>query len=96
MLAEIALVQRKREEAEQEVTLAFAAIGDTEVPLAEWRVHATAEQLADQRHRKTQAQTHWQRSKAGALRLADSLAQDDPLRQTFLARPLITEILQRG
>jgi len=96
MLANVAVAQRKWGEAEQEVRHALSVLESGGAPLAEWRVHAMAAQLADQCHRKTQAQTHWQRSKAGVLRLADSLAQGDPLRQTFLAQPLITEILQRN
>jgi tetratricopeptide (TPR) repeat protein len=96
MLAEIALVQRRQEDAEQEVTLAFAVLDGVEAPLAEWRVHTTAARLAEQRRRKDQARTHWERSKAVVLRLADSLDQDNALRQTFLACPAVQEVLQGG
>jgi len=94
MLADTALAQRKLDEAEQEVTLALSALDGGEAPLAEWRVSATAARVAERRHRKAQARSYWQRSKAVVLRLADSLAQDDPLRQTFLRQPAVRAVLR--
>jgi tetratricopeptide (TPR) repeat protein len=96
LLAEIAVAQRKWEEAETALTQAIAVLAGAEAPLAEWRVYVTAARVADLRRRKAQARGYWEHSQSVLLRLADSLEQDDPLRQTFLAQPLVTEILQRG
>jgi hypothetical protein len=92
----VALAQRKWENAEHEVTMALAALEGVEAPLAEWRVYATAAQIAEQRRRKTQAQTYWEHSKAVLLRLADSLEHNDPLRQTFLMQPTVKTIVERS
>ncbi len=96
LLAEIAIAQRKWEEAETALAQAMAVLAGAEAPLAEWRVYATAARVADLHRRKAQARRHWKHSKAVLLRLADSLEHDDPLRQTFLTQPLVMEIMQRG
>ena len=96
LLAEIALAQSKWEEAEKAVTQAIVVLDGVEAPLAEWRVYATAARFAEQRRQHAQARARWNRSKSVLLRLAESLEQDDPLRQTFLTQPVVQEILQRG
>ncbi len=96
LLAAIALEQRNWDEAEQEVRRSLSLLEGIEAPLAEWRVCATAAQLATQRRRQAQARSYWERSKVVLLRLANALAQHDALRQTFLAQPLVTKILQRS
>jgi DNA-binding winged helix-turn-helix (wHTH) protein/tetratricopeptide (TPR) repeat protein len=93
MLAETAMAQREWEEAEKAVTLALAGLDGVEAPLAEWRVAATAAQLAEQRRRKAEARRYWSRSASVIQRLADSFERGDPLRQTFLTQPLVQKVL---
>ncbi len=96
LLAEVALAQRKWEDAEHEVAIAFAALEGVEAPLAEWRVYASAARIAEQRRRKAQARTYWEHSKVVLLRLADSFEHNDPLRQTFLMQPTVKTIVERS
>ena len=55
------------------------------MPLAAWRVYATAAQLYEQRGRSTEAKQYWTRSAAVRTRLADSLGNALELRQSLLA-----------
>lgn len=95
MLAEIALAQRKWEDAATALTQAITVLDGADAPLAEWRVYATAARIAEQRRCEAQARRHWEHSKSMLLRLTDSLEQDDPLRRTFLAQPVVEDIVQR-
>jgi len=64
-----------------------------EVPLAAWRVSATAAALYAGRGNSVAAAHHRAHSRATILSLANSLAPEEPLRTTFLSAPAVTEIL---
>jgi hypothetical protein len=96
MLAEIALTQRKWDEAEREVAHALAALEGAEAPLAEWRVYATAALLHAQRRRNAEADRYWTRSAAVLQRLADSLEDEVELRHALLAHPSVRVIFHRA
>jgi DNA-binding winged helix-turn-helix (wHTH) protein/tetratricopeptide (TPR) repeat protein len=67
-----------------------------EVPLAAWRVHATAAVLDDRRGNVESALRHRELSRATILRIANSLAPEHPLRITFLSAAPIATILRGG
>src|SRR5262249_2581714 len=84
-LAEIAMATRGYGEAGNEVSRALAAIEGAKVPLAEWRVRATAAQLYELLGRSTEAADHRRRSAETLNHLAGSLSDTDRLRQSLLA-----------
>ncbi len=84
-LAEIALAERNWDQAEAELSQALAMLEGNEVPLAEWRVYATAARLHQRRRRKAQAERHRAHSRAVLHRLADSLGDETSLRQHMLS-----------
>jgi DNA-binding winged helix-turn-helix (wHTH) protein/tetratricopeptide (TPR) repeat protein len=87
MLAEVAMAERNWDQAEAEIGRALAVLEGVEAPLAEWRVYATAAQLHERQGRKAEADSFWAQGVAVLNRLADSLKDTDPLRQSLLARP---------
>jgi hypothetical protein len=64
-----------------------------EVPLARWRVHATAAELYRRTKSSDLSKHHLALSRQTIMKLADSLLADEPLRQTFLSAPMIRRIL---
>jgi DNA-binding winged helix-turn-helix (wHTH) protein/tetratricopeptide (TPR) repeat protein len=64
-----------------------------EVPLARWRVHATAAELYRRTKSRDLSRHHLALSRQTIMKLADSLLADEPLRQTFLSAPKIRRIL---
>jgi hypothetical protein len=64
-----------------------------EVPLAAWRVHATASQVYRYSGDRDLAEYHLALSRETIMKLANSLPAEEPLRQTFLSAPAIRKIL---
>jgi hypothetical protein len=64
-----------------------------EVPVAAWRVHATAAALYARLGRSDVAAQHRTLSRATILHLAQSLPTEAPLRHTFLASPAVGQVL---
>ncbi|MGO9241481.1 MAG: ATP-binding protein [Bryobacteraceae bacterium] len=65
-----------------------------ELPLAEWRVHATAFELYQDSRDRDLAERHQAHSRGTIVKLANSLAPDDPLRDTFLTATRVSKILK--
>ncbi|MGH8625999.1 MAG: hypothetical protein ACREYC_12265, partial [Gammaproteobacteria bacterium] len=55
------------------------------LPLAAWRVHATAAKLCERQGRRSEAEGFRQQSRAVIQELADSLDASDPLRESLIA-----------
>jgi hypothetical protein len=91
--ARIAMAVNQPQQARDFITNALTTMNGFEVPLAEWRVHATATELSELRGDRVAANHHRERSRATILRLANSLPEDDPLRLTFLSAPRISTIV---
>ena len=85
VLAKIALAEQQWEQAESELSQALAVLEGAEVPLAAWRVYATAAQFYEHRGRSIEARQYWTRSTAVRTQLADSLGNALELRQSLLA-----------
>jgi DNA-binding winged helix-turn-helix (wHTH) protein/tetratricopeptide (TPR) repeat protein len=95
-LAEAALAQRDVAGARRELSEALHAIDGYEVPLAEWRVYATAARTDLARGRRVTADAYWTRSAAVLDRLAASLKDDADLHRSFLAQPAVQTVLRHG
>ena len=74
------------------VTKALAAIEGFDVPLAAWRVHATAAMLLESLD-PASAERHWTLSRSTIERIADSLPSDGPLRRTFLSAQPVARVV---
>jgi hypothetical protein len=68
---------------------------DFEVPLAAWRVHATAAACAERAGNRRAARRHRELSRATILELAESLPAEGPLRSTFLSAQAVRVVLDR-
>jgi hypothetical protein len=66
-----------------------------EVPLAAWRVHATAAHIEEESGKLESARFHRDLSRATILQLANSLSEQEPLREIFLSAPAVAQILNR-
>jgi len=64
-----------------------------EVPLAGWRVHATAAEVSQRAEDTESSQRHREISRVAILKLANSLTPEDSLRKTFLSALSVTKIL---
>jgi hypothetical protein len=87
--------------AEEFVSKALSAIEGFEAPLAAWRVHGTAADLYARAGngdsaRHPAAGHHRELSRATILKLANSLAAEELLRQIFLSAPMVRNIIGDG
>ena len=78
------------------ITGALSRMKGFEVPLAAWRVHATAAELYGGGESSEAAEHHRELSRATILKLADSLPAEEPLRKTFLSAPSVRKLLETG
>ena len=75
------------------ITKALSTMEGFEVPLAAWRVHATAAELYRATDNNESADCHLELSRVTILKLADSLAREETLRKTFLSAPSVRRVL---
>jgi len=75
------------------IAKALSAMKGFEVPLAAWRVHATASELYRSLADGDLAARHLALSRETIMKLANSLPAEEPLRRTFLSAPMIREIV---
>jgi hypothetical protein len=90
--ARIAMISQDHAAAEVCVSHALSFVERWEIPVAAWRVHATA---AEGSTDPELARAQWRRSADTITRLADSLPQTEPSREIFLSAPRIRQILDR-
>lgn len=95
-LTEAALAQRDSPAAERALAEALHAIDGYEVPLAEWKVCATAARAELMRGHRVQADAYWTRSAAVLDRLAASLTDDGDVHRSFLAQPAVQTVRRHG
>jgi DNA-binding winged helix-turn-helix (wHTH) protein len=75
------------------IARAVATMEGFEVPLAAWRVHATAAALYARTGPSDVADQHRALSRTTILQLANALPAEAPLRHTFLAAPAVVHVL---
>jgi len=95
-LAQAALAEGDRPGADRELAEALGVLEGHEVPLAEWRVCATAARSEQARGREVRAKAYWARSAAALDRLAGSLGDDSDLGQAFLGHPTVRAICRKA
>jgi DNA-binding winged helix-turn-helix (wHTH) protein/tetratricopeptide (TPR) repeat protein len=88
--ARIAINSQDHAVAEDCVNKALSIVERWEIPVAAWRVHATA---AEASRDPELARQQWRLSAETIIRLADSLSQTEPSREMFLSAPRIRQIL---
>jgi hypothetical protein len=91
--ARVAMAEFDWSSAQDHIAKALSMIESYEVPLAAWRVHATAAQLNERAGRADLALRSREVSRATVLKLANSLPPDEPLRGIFLSATKLREIV---
>jgi hypothetical protein len=94
--ARVAMAELDFTKAQECIIKGLSAMERFEVPLASWRVHATAAELYRRMKSGELAERHLALSCETVLKLANSLPTEEPLRQTFLSAPIIRKILGDG
>jgi DNA-binding winged helix-turn-helix (wHTH) protein/tetratricopeptide (TPR) repeat protein len=89
----VALENRDLRRARDCIAKALATVQGFEVPLAAWRVHATAARIDEESGNHAAASAHREVSRITILRLANSLSEQEPLRESFLSAPAVARIL---
>jgi hypothetical protein len=89
----LATAERDLERAHVCIAQALATMEGIEIPLAAWRVHATAAELHELTSNSGVAVHHRDLSRATILQLAQSLPADEPLGHTFLSAPAVAKVL---
>src|SRR5216683_3122913 len=94
--ARVAMAEGDRGHARTCVDRAVAAMEGFEVPLAAWRVHASAAELERRLGNQRAAGRHRSLGRSTVLALANSLVDYERLRETFLAAPPVRAIIDPG
>jgi DNA-binding winged helix-turn-helix (wHTH) protein len=92
--ARVALAHKDLSAAQNFIFEGIRAIEERDVPLAAWRVHATAASLFATAGQDALAQKHRQAAKLSILALADSIGPEHALREKFLSAPAIISVLK--
>jgi tetratricopeptide (TPR) repeat protein len=82
--------------AQECVAQALESMEGFDTPLAAWRVHATAADVAQRRGDAERAREHLKNSGATILRLANSLPANHRLRATFLSARPVSSVLSHS
>jgi len=81
----VAMAQGDFARAAECIARALTTMAGFEVPLADWRVHATAAALDDRLGNVDSAKHYRELARATIQRIADSLTPQQPLRKSFLS-----------
>jgi DNA-binding winged helix-turn-helix (wHTH) protein/tetratricopeptide (TPR) repeat protein len=92
--ARIAMAEQNRSSAEQAIKKGLEILEAFEVPMAAWRLHATAWDFYRNAINKDTADHHLECSASWILRIADSFPLTEPLRETFLATAPVQRIIE--
>jgi DNA-binding winged helix-turn-helix (wHTH) protein len=91
--ARVSMAERDLPRAQDCTARAVQEMEGYEVPLAHWRVHATAYELFQRMKQRDAAKKHRELSRATIMKLANSLPVEEPLRQIFLSAPMVRSVL---
>jgi ATP/maltotriose-dependent transcriptional regulator MalT len=78
------------------ISKGLSTINEADLPLAAWRVHATAADLFGRSGDLGSAEHHRELGRVTILKLANSLPVDEPLQQIFLSAPAVTKLFGSG
>ena len=93
MKTRVAMAEKDWMGARGYVQQALAIVDKFEVLVAGWQVHATAWHLYQQAKDKEVAERHLARAEAYILKIVNSFANDEPLRESFLSTRPVARIL---
>jgi hypothetical protein len=91
--ASLAIACKDGKGGEKSVRNGLAILEKFEVPMAAWRFHQTAWAFYQQAKNEKEAESHRKRAEVCILKIANSFALDEPLRETFLASAPVRRIL---
>ncbi len=94
--ARVAMAELDLTKAQDCIANGLSAMEGFEVPLAAWRVHATAAELYRRMKSRKLAESQLALSRKTIMKLANSLPAEEPLRHIFLSAPKIRKILGEG
>ncbi len=94
--ARVAMAELDLTKAQDCIANGLSAMEGFEVPLAAWRVHATAAELYRRMKSRKLADSQLALSRKTIMKLANSLPAEEPLRHIFLSAPKIRKILGEG
>jgi DNA-binding winged helix-turn-helix (wHTH) protein/tetratricopeptide (TPR) repeat protein len=92
-IARVAMAERDAQRTRDCISSALSAIDGFEVPLAAWRVHATAAKCFGDAGDTVLSRHHFELSCATLLKLADSLGEEESLQKIFLAAPEVERVI---
>ena len=92
--ARIAMAEQDHSKAQHAIKQGLEILQDFEVPMAAWRLHATASDFYRAAIDNDTAAHHLECATTGVLRIADSFALKEPLRETFLAAAPVRRIIE--
>ena len=93
--ARVARANRDHARARECIGQALSTLQGFEVPLAAWRILATAAHIEEDSGNLESARLHRDVSRATIMQLANSLPEQEPLREIFLSAPAVARILGR-
>ena len=91
--ARIAMAEMEWDEARDHIEQAVLVVKGFDIPVAAWRVHATAWALYLRLKDHSSAQTHRASAHRHVLTIANSFESEEPLRRTFLGAAPVRRIL---
>lgn len=94
--ARVAMVEKQWRASEEYMQKALLILEKFEVPVAAWRVHATAWHLYQNIDDNKTAETHRACAEACVLKIASSFQEDEPLRNSFLAAAPVRQVLTQA
>ena len=92
--ARVALANRDESRARDCIARGLSTVQGFEVPLAAWKVHATAAHIEEESGNLESARSHLDLSRATIMQLANSMEQQEPLREIFLSAPAVVRVLR--
>ena len=93
----VALAEGDLEHAGHCIRAALTSIeGFFELPLADWRVHATAAHVYTRAGDIARAKQLRELSRTTIFKLANSLSMEETLQKTFLSAPAVRSVLEHG
>jgi DNA-binding winged helix-turn-helix (wHTH) protein len=92
--ARVALANRDEARARDCIARGVSTVQGFEVPLAAWKVHATAAHIEEESGHLESAHLHRDASRTTIMQLANSLPEQEPLRKIFLSAPAVARVLR--
>ena len=91
--ARVALANRDEARTRDCIARGVSTVQGFEVPLAAWKVHATAAHIEEESGNLESSRSHLDLSRTTIMQLANSMEQREPLRKIFLSAPAVARVL---